>query len=218
MRFPRIAKGETNRAGPVFVAANRPVRVEGRPVDAVIFVRHANPGIIDCSWQPPRVACRNSGAFVAGTQTPTADKPRVGLGLAADDCKRPFVLFIALVPGFVEETFFRGYMPRRLLQRWSPAVGILVTTALFAIMHITPHAVVNAFVIGLWLGVLAWRTGSVWPGVVSHAFINGSWNIWQIGKVLGVFPRTPHVTVTATLCAVVLGCFLASVWLLARKR
>jgi len=126
----------------------------------------------------------------------------------------PFVLFIALVPGFVEETFFRGYMQRRLLQRWSPGVAILVTTVLFAIMHITPHAVVNAFVIGLWLGVLAWRTGSVWPGVVSHAFINGSWNIWQIGKVLGIFPPTPSLAVTATICAVVLGCFIASAWLL----
>jgi len=130
----------------------------------------------------------------------------------------PFVLFIALVPGFVEETLFRGYIQRRLLKRWSPAVAILVTTVLFAIMHIMPHAVVNAFVIGLWLGVLAWRTGSVWPGIVSHAFINGSWNIWQIGKVLGYFPPIPSPAVTATICAVVVGCFLASVWLLARQR
>jgi uncharacterized protein len=130
----------------------------------------------------------------------------------------PFVLFIALVPGFVEETFFRGYMQRRLLQRWSPGVAILVTTVLFAIMHVMPHAVVNAFVIGLWLGVLAWRTGSVWPGAVSHAFINGSWNIWQIGKVLGIFPLIPSLPVTATICAVVLCCFLVSVWLLARRQ
>jgi membrane protease YdiL (CAAX protease family) len=130
----------------------------------------------------------------------------------------PFVLFIALVPGFVEETFFRGYMQRRLLQRWSPVVAILVTTILFAIMHITPHAVVNAFVVGIWLGVLAWRTGSVWPGIVTHAFINGSWNVWQIGKVFGVFPPVPSAPVTAAIGAVVLGCFIASVWLVAQSR
>ncbi len=130
----------------------------------------------------------------------------------------PFVLFIAA------RARLRG---RNLLSRlhaaqtscsWSPGVAILVTTVLFAIMHVMPHAVVNAFVIGLWLGVLAWRTGSVWPGVVSHAFINGIWNIWQISKVLGVFPPTPSLAVTATACAVVLGCFLASVWLLAQPR
>jgi membrane protease YdiL (CAAX protease family) len=130
----------------------------------------------------------------------------------------PFVLFIALVPGFVEETFFRGYMQRRLLQRWSPVVAILVTTTLFAIMHITPHAVVNAIVVGIWLSVLAWRTGSVWPGIVTHAFINGSWNVWQIGKVFGEFPPVPSAPVTAAIGAVLLGCFVASVWLLARQR
>ncbi len=130
----------------------------------------------------------------------------------------PFVLFIALVPGFVEETFFRGYMQRRLLQRWSPMVAILVTTVLFALMHVMPHAMVNAFVIGLWLGVLAWRTGSVWPGVVSHAFINGAWNVWQVGVALAVFPPTPPVAVAVTICAVVLSCFFVSVWLLAKRR
>jgi membrane protease YdiL (CAAX protease family) len=130
----------------------------------------------------------------------------------------PFVLFIALVPGFVEETFFRGYMQRRLLKRWPPAPAILVTTVLFGIMHIMPHAVANALVVGLWLGVLAWRTGSVWPGVVSHAFINGSWNIWQIGKILGVFAPTPSMVATASVGAVVLASFLASVWLLAQRR
>jgi len=129
----------------------------------------------------------------------------------------PFVIFIALVPGFVEETFFRGYLQRRLLERWSPAVAILVTTTLFAIMHIMPHAVVNAFVIGLWLGVLAWRTGSVWPSVVSHAFINGSWNVWQTGKMLGVFSPVPQVGVTVTISVLAIGCFLASIWLLVRR-
>jgi membrane protease YdiL (CAAX protease family) len=129
----------------------------------------------------------------------------------------PFVLFIALVPGFVEETFFRGYMQRRLLQRWSPATAVLVTSVLFAIMHVMPHAMVNALVLGLWLGVLSWRTGSVWPGIVSHAFINGSWNVWQIGKVLGVFAPNPSFVVTATISAVVLACFLTSIWLLARR-
>jgi membrane protease YdiL (CAAX protease family) len=128
------------------------------------------------------------------------------------------VVFIAVVPGFVEETFFRGYMQRTLLKRWSPATAILVTTFLFAIMHIVPHAVANAFVIGLWLGVLAWRTGSVWPGIVTHAFINGAWNVWQIGKVLGVFPPVPSIPFGVAIGAVVLGCFIASIWLLARPR
>jgi hypothetical protein len=86
------------------------------------------------------------------------------------------------------------------------------------IIHITPNAVANALVVGLWLALLALRTGSVWPGVVSHAFINGSWNIWQIGKVLGVFPPIPSVVVTVSVVAVVLASFLASIRLLAQRR
>jgi hypothetical protein len=85
-------------------------------------------------------------------------------------------------------------------------------------MHVTPHAVVNAFVIGLWLGALAWRTGSVWPGIVSHAFINGIWNIWQIGKILQIFPPTPSLAVTTAIFTVALACFFASIWLLVRPR
>jgi membrane protease YdiL (CAAX protease family) len=130
----------------------------------------------------------------------------------------PFVLFIALVPGFVEETFFRGYIQRRLLERWSPAAAIFVTTVLFAIMHVMPHAVVNAFVLGLWLGVLAWRTGSVWPGAVSHAFVNGAWNVWQIGKVLGIFAPVPSVAATAITGTIALACFAASIWLLVQVK
>ena len=84
-------------------------------------------------------------------------------------------------------------------------------------MHIMPHAVVNAFVLGLWLGVLAWRTGSVWPSVVSHAFINGSWNVWQTGRFLGAFPPMPHVAVLAAISVLTIGCFLATIWLLFRR-
>lgn len=93
----------------------------------------------------------------------------------------PFIAFIAVAPAFAEELLFRGYLQRRLLERWNPWVAVLVTSAIFAAFHIQPHAVVFAFPIGIWLGILAWRTGSVWPGIVCHAAINGLWNVYQIG-------------------------------------
>lgn len=102
----------------------------------------------------------------------------------------PFVLYIALAPGISEELLFRGYIQRRLLQRWSPWTAILVTSLIFGIFHVMPHSVVLGFVIGIWLGVLAWRTGSVYPGICCHAFINGIWNVWRVGIALGAFPDT----------------------------
>lgn len=103
----------------------------------------------------------------------------------------PWVLFIALAPGFCEETLFRGYMQRRLIERWPAGVAILVTSLIFAIFHIMPHAVLFAFPIGVWLGIMAWKSGSIWPGVICHAVINGLWNIYHIGVYLGVFSELP---------------------------
>jgi membrane protease YdiL (CAAX protease family) len=130
----------------------------------------------------------------------------------------PFVLCVALLPGFMEELLFRGYIQSRLLQRWSAWLAILVTSALFALMHVAPHAVAFAFPLGLWLGVLAWRTGSVWPGMVCHAFVNGAWNVWQVGRKLAGYEDTAPVPVLAGLGVVVLVCFVVSCWLLVRPR
>ena len=55
---------------------------------------------------------------------------------------------IALVPGFCEEVFFRGYMQRRLLQAWSPWSAILVTSLLFGVLHLNPAQSLFAFLFG----------------------------------------------------------------------
>lgn len=126
----------------------------------------------------------------------------------------PFVLFIALVPGVVEEVFFRGYVQRRLLRRWSPAGAILVTSALFGGMHVVPHTVVFAFVVGLWIGVVAWRSGSIWPGAVCHAFVNGGWNVRNIGERFGWWPGEPSAAAVVVTAVIALACFAASLKLL----
>src|SRR5262249_25061281 len=116
----------------------------------------------------------------------------------------PFVLFIALAPGFGEELFFRGYVQRRLLRRWSPAWAVLVTSGVFAVMHLMRHTVVFAFAVGLWLGVVAWRTNSIWPGAVCHAFINGGWNVLNIGEKLGYWPEEPPAVISVGATVVIL--------------
>jgi membrane protease YdiL (CAAX protease family) len=128
----------------------------------------------------------------------------------------PFVLFIALAPAFTEELLFRGYIQGRLLRRWPAWVALLVTAVLFALMHVTPHAILGVLPLGLWLGVLAWRTGSVWPGIVCHAWVNGTWNVWQIGRRLAGLSEIPPVPVLVILSAVVLVCFVISCQLLRR--
>jgi membrane protease YdiL (CAAX protease family) len=128
----------------------------------------------------------------------------------------PFIILIGLAPGMMEELFFRGYVQRRLIKRWSPRKGILVTSIIFGLFHVTPHAIPMAFIMGLWLGWLAWRTGSIWPGVCCHAFVNSTWNVWQVGQRLWGLPEVPSVAVIIAGGLVFVSCFLVSVWLVNR--
>lgn len=128
----------------------------------------------------------------------------------------PFVLFISLTPGFAEEAFFRGYLQRRLLLRWPPRTAILVSAALFGLLHFEPHLIVFAFTLGLWLGVLAWRTGSIWPGILAHVVWNAGSVSWSAGEHLLELPENPPLIPSIVGGVVVLGCFIASIWLLAR--
>ena len=73
-----------------------------------------------------------------------------------------------LVPGFCEELMFRGYAQTRLLKRWSVAAAILFPSTLFAIAHLNPMQVVGVFPLGIWLGIVSWRSGSLWPAVLCH--------------------------------------------------
>jgi membrane protease YdiL (CAAX protease family) len=122
----------------------------------------------------------------------------------------PFVLYIALAPGFCEETFFRGYVQRRLLERWTGWVAVLVTSVIFGIFHVMPHAILAALPLGIWLGILAWRTGSIWPGIACHAAVNGGWNVRNVGMSLGYFPKETPLAVVIGVAVVGLCAFVWS--------
>lgn len=129
-----------------------------------------------------------------------------------------FVLFISLAPGLCEELLFRGYLQTRLLERWKPGFAILVSSALFALFHITPHAMALAFIAGLFLGVLAWRTGSIWPGVLCHAFINGSLNVLRLGQKFEVWSESTSNVLAIAMISLGVVCFGVSVWLMVKPR
>jgi membrane protease YdiL (CAAX protease family) len=129
----------------------------------------------------------------------------------------PFLLFISFAPGFFEEMMFRGYVQRRLLERWPAWIAILLTSLVFAIVHVAPHAVVFAFPIGIWLGMMAARSGSTWPGIVCHAAINGLWNVWQLGVRFEIFPEDPPTLLLVGLSVLGLCAFGAALWAMFRS-
>lgn len=78
---------------------------------------------------------------------------------------------MSVLPGLCEETLFRGFTQRGLLRRWSPALAIGVTSVFFALAHFDMQHSPAVFPLGVWIGFVAWKTGSVWPAVLCH-FVN----------------------------------------------
>jgi membrane protease YdiL (CAAX protease family) len=111
----------------------------------------------------------------------------------------PFVLFIAVAPAFNEEMLFRGYVQRRLLERFNPWTALLVTATIFGLFHVMPHAIVAAFPIGVWLGLMAWKSGSLWPGIACHALVNGLWNVRAVLVKFEILPQRPPLALLVIL-------------------
>ena len=123
----------------------------------------------------------------------------------------PFVILIALLPGFIEEILFRGYLQTRLLKRWSPTIAIGVSSILFAIAHIALPAIALALILGVWFGYIAYRTGSIGPGIACHAFVNGGLNLWRMIIKFGEIPETTQHIFNGSFVAVGLVCFILSI-------
>jgi uncharacterized protein len=110
-------------------------------------------------------------------------------------------LLVTLVPAFCEELFFRGFVQSRLVAVWPPGAAILLTSVVFALVHIDAQHVIAVLPIGLYLGWAAWRSGSVWMSMLLHALNN------LAAVLLGRFEvQLPAVwAATALLCC--LGLF-----------
>ena len=81
---------------------------------------------------------------------------------------------IGLLAPICEEIVFRGAVLRVLL-RWTSRhwLAIAVSALLFALVHANPAQMPHAFLVGLLLGWLYYRTDSILPGIVIH-WVNNS--------------------------------------------
>jgi membrane protease YdiL (CAAX protease family) len=80
-------------------------------------------------------------------------------------------LIAALGAAVSEEFLFRGVLQNGLASRLRGGIAVLLTALVFAILH-TIWRFPPAFVLGIFLGSLYWRTGSLWPSIAAHMTIN----------------------------------------------
>jgi membrane protease YdiL (CAAX protease family) len=81
---------------------------------------------------------------------------------------------VAVVTPFAEELLFRGLVQPKLAQLIRPTEALIVQAALFSALHLSPVILVTHFAMGLALGWLRRRSGSLLPGIGLH----GAWNYW----------------------------------------
>lgn len=89
----------------------------------------------------------------------------------------PLVLLVVSLGPVVEELLFRGVLLSALLQRRGVLTSVLLTSALFALVHLAGlqfhwYAVPQLFLLALLLAWLRLRSGSIWPAVVAHGTNN----------------------------------------------
>lgn len=82
------------------------------------------------------------------------------------------VLAIALAPAVCEEVLFRGALLRGLAARIPPLAALLISSAMFSAYHFKLVQMPATFTLGLVLGVLALRAGSILPAVIAHLLNN----------------------------------------------
>lgn len=82
------------------------------------------------------------------------------------------IIMSSMVAGICEEIGYRGYMQVPLEMRYRPIPAIILVSITFVIIHLdqvwaTP-LLFHLFMLSVLLGVLAYSSGSLIPGILAH--------------------------------------------------
>jgi membrane protease YdiL (CAAX protease family) len=106
------------------------------------------------------------------------------------------VVVSATSAGICEETGFRGYMQQPIERRHGAPTAVFVSSVFFMLLHLTKGwALVGMVPIvlgaGVLLGLLAWSSESLIPGMIGHILMDiGLFAYWWTG-IAGEFTARP---------------------------
>jgi len=75
---------------------------------------------------------------------------------------------VVIAAPILEEIFFRGIILDGLMKNISPWAAIFTSAALFGVIHLNMWQALPAFLAGILIGYLYWKTNSLIPGIVLH--------------------------------------------------
>jgi membrane protease YdiL (CAAX protease family) len=86
------------------------------------------------------------------------------------------IVMSSVVAAIVEETGFRGYMQQPLERKYGPVTAILITSVIFTAIHLSHtwarQIAPQIFFASMLLGILAYKTNSLIPGIIGHAILD----------------------------------------------
>ena len=83
-------------------------------------------------------------------------------------------LVVAIFAPIFEEWLCRGMVLRGLLTKMKPGWAIVISALFFAVIHANPWQALNAFLIGLVMGYVYYKTGSLILTMIIHFVNNGT--------------------------------------------
>ena len=103
-----------------------------------------------------------------------------------------YLITMSILPAIFEELLFRGYIMQSL-RRFGDWFAVIVSSVVFALFHGNFAQLPNAFIMGLAIGLVAVRTGSLIPGMILH-FVNN-----LLASLLDIFVTSSVDEITAAI-------------------
>jgi uncharacterized protein len=82
------------------------------------------------------------------------------------------VVVVAVVPAIVEELLFRGLIQKIFERLMSPVVSAVLAGTIFGLFHVNPFEIVPLVGLGVFFGLLRYRSQSLLVPVAAHFFNN----------------------------------------------
>ena len=85
-----------------------------------------------------------------------------------------FLIGAIILGPIFEEIIFRGIFLRGLLFSYSPKYAIIISSVLFGIIHVQPFQIWGAILLGLFFGLIYYKTQNIIITIILHSISNTS--------------------------------------------
>lgn len=110
------------------------------------------------------------------------------------------IFSVVIIAPFYEELIFRKFILGGLLKKTNATNAILISSFLFGFIHMNWLQGINAFILGIIIGWIYYKTQSIGLAMFGH-FVNNAY-VFTLGILQEVFLETPVIWANTLLCII----------------